>query len=119
MRNSVSTCPNRVFLISEASMLNEPGPRIEPRRVSPYVPVGSVMATKHEVSNQRSIVGLSSLASQIWFGRLPVPVDATPCVWVTVNGRPPRRLRMPLICQPPYSLLRAHGSSYIQLDDSV
>ena len=90
IRNSVSTPPNRVFLIN-ASMLNEPGPRIETAAVSPYVPVGSVTGAKHDVSNQRSIVGLSSLASQIWFGRLPVPVDATPWVCVTVSGRPPRQ----------------------------
>ena len=82
-------------------MLNEPGPRTMPRPASPYVPVTSAVRTKHDVSNQRSIVGLSSRPSQTRFGRLPVPVDCTPCVCVIVNGRPPRKYRMPLSCQPP------------------
>ena len=39
MRISVVNRPILVFLISEASMLNEPGPRTMPRPASPYVPV--------------------------------------------------------------------------------
>ena len=37
-----------VFLMSEASMLNEPGPRIVPRPVLPYVPVLSVVGVKQD-----------------------------------------------------------------------
>src|SRR5687767_12326380 len=69
MRISVENRPIFVFLISEASMLNCPGPRRMPRPALPYVPVLSEGGTKQEVSNQRSIVGLSSRPSQIWFGR--------------------------------------------------
>ena len=57
------------------------------------------------------MVGFEILPSQIRLGRLPVPVDRTFCVCVTVSGSPPRSSRMPLICQPPYSFSRAHGSS--------
>ena len=103
--------PKRVFLMSEASMLNWPGPRIEFRAVSPYVAVVSAGDTKHEVSNHFSTVGLLNSPPQIWFGRLPVPVERTPCAWVTVNGRPVRQYTMPLACHPPYNFSRAHGIS--------
>src|SRR4051812_4347358 len=101
--------------MSDASRLTDPGPRMMLRPASPKVPVTSVGATKQDVSNHRSIVGLDSDPSQIRFGRLPVPVDCTPCVCVIVNGSPPRKKKMPLICQPPYSACWAHGTSYTQL----
>src|SRR6478672_4665420 len=100
-----------VFFVSDASMLNEPGPRIVPRPVLPYVPVFSVVGVKQDRSNHLSIVGFESEPSQIWFGRLPVPVESTPCDCVTVSGRPPRHVRMPPSCQPPYGSVWAHGIS--------
>src|SRR5579872_5767437 len=119
MRTSVLSGPSRVFLIRLASRFTDPGPRMMPRPELPYVAVVSVVGTKHDVSNQWSIVGFASVPLQIRFGRLPVPVDATPCVCVTVSGRPPRHRKIPLSCQPPYHSPRHHGSSYTQLDDNV
>ena len=46
------------------------------------------------------------------FGRLFVmPVDSMLCDCVIVIGRPERRYRMPLSCQPPHACCAAHGSS--------
>jgi hypothetical protein len=59
-------------------MLNDPGPRMMPRPASPKVPVLSVTGTKQDVSNHRSMVGLSRRPSQMRLGRLPVPVERTP-----------------------------------------
>ena len=61
----------------------------------------SVVWTKQAVSNHLSIVGLESRPSQIRFGRLPVPVDCTPWVDVTVSGKPPRSSQDAATCQPP------------------
>src|SRR5438067_2404462 len=94
------------------SRLNCPGPRTVLRPVLPKVPVVSATCWKHDVLNQLSIVGLPATGSQIVFGRLLVmPVDSMLCDYVIVIGRPLRRYRMPLICQPPYAFCAAHGSS--------
>ena len=104
--------PIFVFLISEKSTLKSPGPRTVLRPVLPNVADVSGTCWKHAVLNQVSIVGLVSAGSQRVFGRLfPMPVDSMLCDCVIVIGRPLRRYRMPLTCQPPYARSAAHGSS--------
>src|SRR5262249_10638344 len=87
--------------------------------------------TKAPRSNQRSIVGLSSLPDAIRFGRLPVPVESMLCDWLTLKGRPERSNRIPLSCHPPMNLSASelapppinlplpNGRSYVQLEVNV
>ena len=92
MRNSVSTFPNRVSLMTEKSMLNCPGPRTVLRPVLPKVAVVSVTRAKAAVLNHMSIVGLSRVGSPIVSGRLFVmPVDSIVPDCVIVSGSPDRR----------------------------
>src|SRR5437899_13040636 len=97
--------------MSDASMLNWPGPRSEFRLVLPKVAVVSAVCAKHDVLNHLSIVGSLSVGSQIVFGRLVMPVDSMLCVCVTFTGRPERRYRRPFTCQPPHGCCAAQGSS--------
>src|SRR5262245_5061216 len=87
-RSSLSTDPNRVCLMSEASMLNCPGPRSALRDVLPNVAVVSAGGAKHEVLNHLSIVGSLSVGSQFVFGRLVTPVESMLWVCVTLTGMP-------------------------------
>ena len=90
-RSSDITRPNLVFLISDASTLNCPGPRTEFRPVAPNVPVVSATCAKHAVLNHWPMVASLFTGSQIVFGRLLVmPVESMLCVWVMVIGRPLR-----------------------------
>src|SRR5262249_10883197 len=92
MRISEATGPILVFLMTDASMLNCPGPRTVLRPVLPNVPVVSATCWKQLVLNHCAIVGLLETGSQIVFGRLlPRPVDSMLCDWVIVIGRPERR----------------------------
>ena len=59
-RSSVSVLPIRVCLMTEASILNAPGPRRVLRPVLPYVAVTSAGAWKQEVLNHCAIVALLS-----------------------------------------------------------
>ena len=88
-RSSDDHRPILVFLITDMSTLNWPGPRTVLRPVSPKVPVVSGTCWKHAVLNHRSMVGLLGTGSQIVFGRLLVmPVDSMVCDWVIVIRQP-------------------------------
>src|SRR5437867_13436001 len=79
-RSSDDTGPNFVFLISDPSILNCPGPRTLLRPVLPNVAVVSETVWKHDVLNHCPIVELLNTGSQIVFGRLFVmPVESICC----------------------------------------
>src|SRR5919201_1519114 len=98
--------------MTDASILNEPGPRTELRRVLPNVAVVSVTREKQDVLNHWPMLGSPSTGSQTVLGRLFVmPVDPIVPLCVIVIGRPERTAKMPLNCQPPHARCAAHGSS--------